>query len=62
VSFCFSQYIDGKESIRRAHGTWRRPSPRLQTTSPEPTTKKIEPKTMYCEKQNDTVVCAGVYK
>jgi len=29
-------------------------------TNPE--TKKIEPKQMYCEKLNDTVVCGGIYK
>jgi hypothetical protein len=27
-----------------------------------PTTKKIEPKQMYCEKLDDAVVCGGVYK
>ena len=27
-----------------------------------PVTKKIEPKTMYCEKLNETAVCGGVYK
>jgi signal transduction histidine kinase len=27
-----------------------------------PTSKKIEPKSMYCEKLDDTVVCAGIYK
>lgn len=27
-----------------------------------PTTKKIEPKSMYCEKLEDTVVCGGIYK
>lgn len=27
-----------------------------------PTTKKIEPKSMYCEKLDDLVACAGVYK
>jgi signal transduction histidine kinase len=27
-----------------------------------PTTKKIEPKAMYCEKFEDTAVCAGIYK
>lgn len=27
-----------------------------------PVTKKIEPKTMYCEKLEDAVVCGGVYK
>ena len=29
-------------------------------TNPE--SKKIEPKVMYCEKLNDTVVCGGIYK
>ena len=28
----------------------------------DPVTKKIMPKQMYCEKLDDTVVCAGVYK
>jgi signal transduction histidine kinase len=27
-----------------------------------PVTKKIEPKRMYCEKLDDTVVCGGIYK
>ena len=27
-----------------------------------PVTKKIEPKTAYCEKLEDTVVCGGIYK
>lgn len=27
-----------------------------------PVTKKIEPKTMYCEKLEDAVVCGGIYK
>ncbi|MDO9285120.1 MAG: cache domain-containing protein [Aquabacterium sp.] len=27
-----------------------------------PTSKKIEPKQMYCEKLDDSVVCGGVYK
>jgi cytochrome c len=27
-----------------------------------PTSKKIEPKAMYCEKFEDTAVCAGIYK
>ena len=26
-----------------------------------PVTKKIEPKSMYCEKLNDAVVCGGIY-
>jgi cytochrome c len=27
-----------------------------------PTTKKIEPKTCYCEKMQDLILCAGAYK
>jgi hypothetical protein len=27
-----------------------------------PITKQIEPKQMYCERLNDTVVCGGVYQ
>ncbi len=27
-----------------------------------PVTKKIEPKSMYCEKLDDAVVCGGIYK
>jgi cytochrome c len=27
-----------------------------------PATKKIEPKRMYCERLDDSVVCAGIYK
>ncbi len=27
-----------------------------------PTSKKIEPKAMYCEKLDDMAVCAGIYK
>ena len=27
-----------------------------------PTNKKIEPKSMYCEKLEDTAVCGGIYK
>ena len=28
----------------------------------DPVTKKVLPKEMYCEKNNDVVVCGGVYK
>lgn len=28
----------------------------------DPVTKKIEPKSTYCEKLNQTVVCVGIYK
>ncbi len=28
----------------------------------DPTTKKIAPKSMYCERLDDAVVCGGIYK
>jgi signal transduction histidine kinase len=28
----------------------------------DPLTKKLEPKSTYCEKLNDTAVCVGIYK
>ena len=55
--------IDGKEFIReRMELAKAKPTFWQDYKFQNPTTKKIEPKTMYCEKQNDTVVCAGVYK
>lgn len=55
--------IDGKEFIReRMEMAKAKPNFWQDYKYLNPTTKKIEPKTMYCEKQNDTVVCAGVYK
>ena len=27
-----------------------------------PTSKKIEPKQMYCERLDETIVCGGIYK
>jgi signal transduction histidine kinase len=55
--------IDGKEFIReRMDMAKAKPSFWQDYKFQNPTTKKIEPKTMYCERQADTVVCAGVYK
>ena len=28
----------------------------------DPVTKKVLPKSMYCERLDDTVVCGGIYK
>ncbi len=28
----------------------------------DPVTRKIEPKSTYCERLNDTIVCVGIYK
>jgi cytochrome c len=29
---------------------------------PDPVTKKVLPKSMYCERETDVIVCTGVYK
>lgn len=55
--------IDGKEFVKervelgKSKGTfWQ------DYKFTNPTNKKIEPKAMYCEKLEDTVVCGGIYK
>ena len=55
--------IDGKEFVKervelaKAKGTfWQ------DYKFTNPTTKKIEPKAMYCEKLDDAVACGGIYK
>lgn len=55
--------IDGKEFIRERMDLAKTKTSFWQDYKfQNPTSKKIEPKTMYCERQSDTVVCAGVYK
>ena len=55
--------IDGKLFVKervdmgKAQGTFWQD---YKFTNPE--TKKIEPKSMYCERLEDTVVCGGIYK
>ena len=55
--------IDGKPFVKermdlaKSHGTFWQD---YKFTNPE--TKKIEPKSMYCEKLDETVVCGGIYK
>ena len=55
--------VDGKAFVKErvelaaAKGTFWQD---YKFTNPE--TKKIEPKSMYCEKLDDTVVCGGIYK
>ena len=55
--------IDGKPFVKervdmaKTHNTFWQD---YKFTNPE--TKKIEPKSMYCEKLDDTVVCGGIYK
>lgn len=55
--------VDGKEFVKerielaKSKGTfWQ------DYKFTNPTTKKIEPKSMYCEKLDDAVVCGGIYK
>ena len=54
---------DGKEFVRervelaKARGTfWQ------DYRFPNPVTKKVEAKSMYCERVEDTAVCGGIYK
>ena len=55
--------IDGKLFVKervdmaKSQGTFWQD---YKFTNPE--SKKIEPKQMYCEKLDDTVVCGGIYK
>lgn len=55
--------VDGKEFVKervemaKAKGTfWQ------DYKFTNPTSKKIEPKSMYCEKLDDVAVCGGIYK
>ena len=55
--------VDGKAFVRervelaQSKGTFWQD---YKFTNPE--TKKIEPKSMYCEKLDESVVCGGIYK
>ena len=55
--------VDGKAFVKerlemaKSHATFWQD---YKFTNPE--NKKIEPKSMYCEKLDDTVVCGGIYK
>ena len=53
---------DGKFFIRERVELARQQSSFWQSYKfMNPTTKKIEPKQMYCEQVNETMVCGGVY-
>ena len=55
--------IDGKEYIKeRVEFAKTKTSFYTDYKFPNPLTKKIEPKTAYCERLDDTVVCGGIYK
>jgi cytochrome c len=55
--------IDGKEYIKeRTEMGKTRASFWTDYHFSNPVSKKIEPKTAYCERLDDTVVCGGIYK
>jgi len=55
--------VDGKPFIRERMELAQSKSSFWQDYKfSNPVSKKIEPKSMYCERMDDIVVCAGVYK
>lgn len=55
--------IDGKPFVKeRVEMGKAKPSFWQDYKFTNPATKKIEPKSMYCERLDETVVCGGIYK
>lgn len=55
--------VDGKEFVReRVELGKAKPSFWQDYKFTNPVSRKVEPKQMYCERQDDTVVCGGIYK
>jgi cytochrome c len=55
--------IDGKPFVKeRVEMAQAKPTFWQDYKFTNPVSKKIEPKTMYCERLDDAVVCGGVYK
>jgi len=55
--------IDGKEFVReRVELAKVKPSFWQDYKFTNPVTKKVEPKSMYCERVDEVIVCGGVYK
>lgn len=55
--------IDGKEFVRERMSLASAKSAFWQDYKfTNPVSKKVEPKSMYCERADDLVVCGGVYK
>jgi signal transduction histidine kinase len=50
-------FVQERVDLAKSKGTFWQD---YQFTNPE--TKKIEPKAMYCERLDETVVCGGIYK
>jgi cytochrome c len=54
---------DGKEFVRERVEVAKKQDSFWQSYKfPDPLTKSVTPKEMYCERLNDTAVCGGVYK
>jgi cytochrome c len=54
---------DGKEFVKeRVELAKKEPSFWQTYKFMNPVTKKVEPKQMYCERLEETVVCGGVYQ
>jgi cytochrome c len=55
--------IDGKEFVRERTELGKTKSSFWQEYKfTDPMTRKVEPKSMYCERLDETVVCGGIYK
>ena len=55
--------VDGKEFVReRVELGKSKPNFWQEYKFTDPVTKKVAPKSMYCERLDDTVVCGGIYK
>jgi len=55
--------VDGKEFVKeRVELGKAKPSFWQDYKFTNPVTKKVEPKSMYCERLDDTVLCGGIYK
>ncbi|MBN8489399.1 MAG: cache domain-containing protein [Burkholderiales bacterium] len=55
--------VDGKAFVReRVELAKAKPSFWQDYKFTNPETKKIEPKAMYCERLDETIVCGGIYK
>ena len=63
VNVLHDKDIDGKEFVNeRMELAKTEPSFWQSYKFMNPVTKQVEPKQMYCERLNDTVVCGGVYQ
>jgi cytochrome c len=58
-----AQDVDGKLYVKeRVEMAAKQPSFWQDYKFVNPVSKKVEPKQMYCEKLDNTAVCAGIYK